>query len=371
MSTGDRIGLILMVGAVDGEGEAIRLVHRARQAAALDSLEAARSTGLFDEIVVATNDPDWINQHPSAFVLDVDNPNEPFHFGRRLVELIERYRLSKVFYMGAGAAPLLKKEELEKQVRIIQSKDEIVVTNNLHSSDWAGFSPASILSSFSHRVERDNAIGWVLHREAGLPYEALPPSAASRLDIDTPTDLLILAHIPDCGCRLKDELALNKLDASRIEKAIQVMATAGKHIIVAGRVSSSAWTALEQGTLCWVRLFAEERGMVASGRQKNGQARSLLAEYMNQVGIERFFRLLESWSDAVFWDNRVVLAHFGLWPSDEDRFASDLGWPREVKEPFLAELTTAALESSIPIVMGGHSLVSGGLLALVESLSYR
>jgi hypothetical protein len=248
-------------------------------------------------------------------------------------------------------------------------KSPIVITNNFHSSDWAAISPAKIVSSFVHRIERDNALGWVLNREGGLPLESLPASAASRLDIDTPVDLLILSTIGGGGRRLHAELSSRNLDTTRMQKALQIMKTAGTHLIVAGRVASSTWSALERGTLCWVRLFAEERGMVASGRQKRGQVKSLLAEHMDAIGMNKFFRLLESWSDAVFWDNRVILAHHGLWPSENDRFASDLGLVDEISEPFLADLTSAALESFIPILMGGHSLVAGGLLALVENLS--
>ena len=109
--------------------------------------------------------------------------------------------------------------------------------------------------------------------------------------------------------------------------------------------------------------------MVASGRQVNGQARSLLGAYLAQVGMERFFQTLEEWSDAMFWDNRVVLAHFGLWPSAEDRYASDLGWVDQVEEPLLRDLTARAQASPIPIILGGHSLVSGGLMALVEAVN--
>ena len=109
--------------------------------------------------------------------------------------------------------------------------------------------------------------------------------------------------------------------------------------------------------------------MVASGRQSRGEVRSLLGAYVDAVGVDGLFQLLQAWSDAVFWDNRVLLAHRGLWPSDEDRFASDLGWVDLVREPFLRELTAGAQATSVPIVMGGHSLVSGGLLALLEMVN--
>ncbi|GAI01183.1 unnamed protein product [marine sediment metagenome] len=56
-----------------------------------------------------------------------------------------------------------------------------------------------------------------------------------------------------------------------------------------------------------------------------------------------------------------------MWPSANDRFYSDLLKPEKISDPFLREFTYEALNASIPIVLGGHSLVSGGLYALVES----
>lgn len=370
MSSSQRLGLVVMVGAVSAPSEAVQMVQGARQAAALDTLIAAEGTGHFDRLVVVTNDPLWTCDLPFDCVVDVDDTRRPFHFGRRLAEVIQHHRLTHVLYMGAGAAPLLGQDDLAKIARTILDQDAFLVTNNLHSSDWVAFAPALMLSTFSERVERDNALAWVLHREAGLLAEAWTPTAASRLDIDTPTDLQVLARHPACGARLAAKLAEQALDTSRLQRALTVLAEEGRQLLVAGRVASSTWTALEKNTLCWVRLFAEERGMVASGRQARGQARSLLGAFVDEVGVARFFETLEAWSDAVFWDNRVLLAHRGLWPSAADRYASDLGWADQVRDPFLRELTAAAMSSSIPIIMGGHSLVSGGLLALIEIANY-
>jgi len=37
-----------------------------------------------------------------------------------------------------------------------------------------------------------------------------------------------------------------------------------------------------------------------------------------------------------------------------------------VEEPFLREFTRAAVEAPIPVLLGGHSLVFGDLMALIE-----
>jgi hypothetical protein len=363
-----RLGLILMAGAVTAPGPAVRLVQGARQAAALDTLAAAEATGLFDAVIVATNDHDWAADLPDTVQVDFDPPGSEFGYGHRLAEVIESHRLTHVVYMGAGSAPLMGASDIERIVGSLLAAEELVVTNNLHSTDWAGFVPAEAIRGREDRVLRDNSLAWVLHREAGLPVESWPVSARSRLDIDTPTDLLVLAIHPGCGPRLAAELSGSGLDTGRLERARTVLMTEGSHVMVAGRVGSATWRALEERTLCWVRLVAEERGMVASGRQMRGEVHSVLGAYLDEVGMPRFFDSLERWADAVFMDNRVLLAHEGLWPSDEDRFASDLGWAEQVKDPFLAEFTRCATATSIPTVLGGHSLVAGGLLALLETL---
>jgi len=71
--------------------------------------------------------------------------------------------------------------------------------------------------------------------------------------------------------------------------------------------------------------------------------------------------------DAAFIDTRVILAHFDLWPPTEERFYSDLRQPEKISLPFLRNFTAAAKEAPIPVVLGGHSLVSGGLCALIEA----
>ncbi|MDZ4278934.1 MAG: hypothetical protein U1B78_07330, partial [Dehalococcoidia bacterium] len=50
-----------------------------------------------------------------------------------------------------------------------------------------------------------------------------------------------------------------------------------------------------------------------------------------------------------------------------DRFWSDLGCAERIAEPFLRELTEEAQRASIPVVLGGHSQVAGGLMLLTEA----
>jgi hypothetical protein len=110
--------------------------------------------------------------------------------------------------------------------------------------------------------------------------------------------------------------------------------------------------------------------MDADGRAASGEARSLLGFYLEQVGPARFFATLAELGDAAIIDSRVLLAHLRIDAGREERFLSDLGrWP-DIGEPALRELTRAAVEAPIPVLLGGHSLVSGGLMALNE-LAWR
>jgi hypothetical protein len=124
---------------------------------------------------------------------------------------------------------------------------------------------------------------------------------------------------------------------------------------------------LERETSCWVRVFAEERGMRASGRQAQGAVRSLLSDYLALVGAEGFFDELAALVDGAFLDSRVILAARGLWPDAEDRYNSDLLRWESVQDPFLRAFTRSAANARIPVLLGGHCVVAGGLLALIEA----
>ena len=133
-------------------------------------------------------------------------------------------------------------------------------------------------------------------------------------------------------------------------------------LVVAGRVGSQAWQYLERETACRVRVISEERGLATA--PPGHVARSVLGFLIESGGIEQMFRWLAELGDAAVIDTRVIEAHLGLAPSREDRFQSDLLAWEAVQEPVLRRLTQAALEARIPVLLGGHSLVSGGLMAL-------
>ena len=364
----EKTTLFLLTGGW-GESDVDQALDGAHQAAARDLLETLTEIPAVDRAVVATDDRDWgatLSDLPVE--LDVDPAARPFHFGQRLAELIERYGAERVLYTGGGSAPLLGDQHWLEVMEELGRAKRLVISNNVHSCDWAAFVPAQEARPLIAQQANDNGIAWALTNELGFPGAGMPASAGSRFDIDTPADLLIAHRHPRIGLHLRrylDELAWH---SPQVDGVLEEMAREGGSLLVAGRVSSAAWKALEDGTRCWARVFAEERGMRASGRQGRGEVRSLLADYLDLVGVDHFFEALGELANAILLDNRVLLAARGLWPSTTDRFNSDLQRWRDVEEPFLRQLTRAAAEAPVPVVMGGHSVVAGGLMALTETL---
>jgi hypothetical protein len=63
--------------------------------------------------------------------------------------------------------------------------------------------------------------------------------------------------------------------------------------------------------------------------------------------------------------------HLKTMPSRADRFASDLYQVDAIEDPWLRAFTRAAKEAPIPILLGGHNVVSGGLYAIAEIVAGR
>jgi hypothetical protein len=119
------------------------------------------------------------------------------------------------------------------------------------------------------------------------------------------------------------------------------------------------------------RALVEERGLrtaaagVLVGRANRRPPRSVLGLLLDRDGASSIGRHVAALADGGLLDTRVLLAHrLGAdergWPPAEDRYASDLLLPGRVHDPWLAELTAAALAAPVPILLGGHGLVGPG-----------
>ncbi|MCL4459871.1 MAG: hypothetical protein M1136_05865 [Chloroflexi bacterium] len=360
----DKVALLVFVGG-EFATPVERMVFHAQQAIALDTIERAIACGLCDPLIVATDSPD-LAQRLVDWPVTIAFDTGQFHFGDTLRRLIRRYELEHPFYIGGGAAPLLTAKEMAEICRLLLTNDGVVIPNNLFSADFVAFTPGTAIEHIPLPYN-DNNLAFLLERVGALRSLPLSPTAGTLFDIDTPTDLMVLQTHPGIGRHTAAYLGGLRLDASRLEAAAAVLKSQEKQVVVAGRVGAHLWSRLEKDCACRTRIYSEERGMRASGREERGEVRSLLGFYLQGVGIAGFLAALTELGDAAFLDSRVLFAHLGLQPSRADRFYSDLLQPENIVDPFVREFTAAARAAAIPIILGGHSLVSGGLLALIEA----
>jgi len=366
MAVDSRPVLVAFLGGMGGS-PVEEMLAEALRAAALDSLEEALGTGAFADALLATDTPDRLGRLPPGVTVDPDRGS--FHFGRRLAGLIEQHHIESVVYFGAGSVPLLRGSDFAAIASGLRAASRVVISNNFYSGDLIAFRPASALLGVEPPAA-DNALPRLLRDQAGLESLPLPRSTATQFNIDSPADLAALALHGGAGPRLSCLLSSLDLDIAPYRLCLPLLTDPSAEMLVAGRVGSQVWQYLERETACRVRVFSEERGMVAAQRVsaggERGGARSLIAYHLQAVGLTRFFEELATLGDAAFIDTRVLLAHLGLHPSRADRFLSDLGRATEIEDTFLREFTEAAAKAAIPVVLGGHSLVSGSLMALIE-----
>lgn len=368
------VGAIVLIGRC-GSTRQEAVVHRALQAATLDLLDVLEAAGA-SPIIVAGPALDWL-PGTSAVMRDVDDG--AFHFGQRLAGLIRRYELSPALYFGAGSAPLLGREAIRRVIRMLaegegggQGPAHIAVTNNLHSSDWIGFSHVLDALPVISQAQRDNGLAWLLQETAGFSVRVLEEvSPSSGMDLDTPADLAIVRQHPACPARLAAALDDPLLARIPVERVIELVSRDGSRLALIGRVAPLAWQALSVATQCWMRVYSEERGMVASERLARGEVRSLIGWLLDLSGPAAFFDKLAEMADAAIIDSRVLMAASGHYPADAERFASDLLLVDEIQDAWLRALTAAARDAAIPVLLGGHGMVAGGLYALADIIAER
>jgi hypothetical protein len=353
--------LVVFLGGL-GDSSVERLVGGARWAATRDSIDAALEGDSYGRAVLVT-DGDGVFADSPGVTIDLDNGD--FHFGRRLAGVIRRYELDRIVYMGGGSIPLFGAADFARIAETVSGG--ATLTNNRYSSDVVGWTSSEDTLRLIEHAERDNVLAPLLAEKAGLDIQELPRTAQSLFDIDAPTDVAVLMLSGVGGPYIREYTASVDLDINAYEQTLPLFLNRENQIIVAGRVGSHTWRYLESETACRVRLFAEERGMEADGRADAGTARSLLGHHLAAVGVERFFQTLADLGDAAFIDSRVLAAHAGARPTRQDRFLSDLGRWQQIDDPFLRDLTKAAASATIPVLLGGHSLMSGALMLMNET----
>lgn len=331
------------------------LVSRVRTASAKHVAARLRGFPGVEEIVVATALPEsWEN---SPCVLAQDPPGE-WHFGARFTALLSSYKPARLLYLASGAGLLFSDLDWQNLLNA-ELPQPFAVLNNFYSTDLALLVPPWPIPD----LPRDNSLGMRLWQAGYACYE-LPRCAATQLDIDTPGELQILALHPALPEEVRE--ALRGVPTARAQALIEALADPDAEVVLIGRVSGHLLRYLDQEAACRFRVVSEERGMEASGRAERGAVLSLLGLLAENATPSGLVRALSRLGDAVVWDIRVLMAHYGIWPPAEERYACDLLEYKKVHDPRLRELVQACAESPTPFLLGGHSLVSGGMYLAVE-----
>ncbi|MFC2108336.1 hypothetical protein ACFLS5_02630 [Candidatus Bipolaricaulota bacterium] len=341
-----------------GDSEVERMVASAREASTCDLIHSLQSL-VPNLVVVCSPSSSSVFESLGAHVLAIDD-SEEFHFGETLKRIIREYALESVLYFGSGSGMLLTTEQLKDIAGFAQRAETAALFNNFYSCDFAVFTKTSSLLRLPI-PEEDNGIGLLL-ADSGVNCYSLPRSLASQFDLDTPIDLLLLKEAGRGGPQLREFLSRQSFDHPSLPQVIEFLTKRDALVYLVGRVSPVTWQAFEQQVACRTAGMIDGRGMKAYADRQP----PVLSNLFRERGFGDFFNALENSADAAIIDSRPLLACNGVLPSPHERFSSDLFRVSELDDPIWIEFTQQALDCSIPILLGGHSLVSGGLYLLSE-----
>jgi CTP:molybdopterin cytidylyltransferase MocA len=305
-------------------------------------------------------------------------------FGECLADLARRVpRRRGIVVLGSGAVPLLRRHDAERLVAVAAGGGHRVLTNNHHSSDVCAVSDAGVLRGLPP-LPTDNALPRWLAEHRGYRVRELPARRRLGIDLDTPLDLALLRHARRAPGPLRALAEDADIRVPRLDELVRLLSDPRGELLVAGRTSARTLRWLERRARCRVRALVEERGMRASSTlalapAANGDpSRSLrppasvLGRALAAGGPSSVGALVAAFGDGAVIDTRVLLAdRLGVdeaaWPSDEDRYASDLLRADEVRDGWLAALTRGAAAADVPVLLGGHTLVGPGLPLLARA----
>lgn len=347
--------------------EAERIVEQARLACLLDTAQRARRAG-FNHIVVHTTAPHVFND-ASDLNLIVHRTNEDAPIGA-IIAAAARSATGPVCYAGAGMPAMTADHWRSIRIQIEAGR---TIANSLHSTDLLAVPDVSALTDLADETV-DNSFALRLRDESGLEITPLERTAPTLFDLDTPADLALLSLAQqtatlEIGPRLAAALTQSEPTLApareRLAAALDTLTEREQQLMVIGRVGAYVWSALDRDTAARIRIISEERGLRARATAST-PPRSLLGLHADAVGPSALIDSLAQLADAVIFDTRPLFAHLNWATSRADRFAADLGQPDAIAHPQLRQFTQAALAAPIPIAQGGHSLVSGGLLAAIN-----
>jgi len=284
-----------------------------------------------------------------------------FHFGDYLHQLIRGHRPDGLLYFGSGSGALLDNREIDRLVEFAGGAMRGALFNNFYSCDFAAIAnPQELLSISLPPI--DNSLGFAL-ADAGFPCYALPRDRGTQCDIDTPIDLLLL-HRTGCGGRaLLSYLQTAIPPHPTLDAVLPLLTDRSAVLALVGRINPTVWSHFESEVACRTNGYVEGRGMRSAGTPHM----PFLAQVLREDGGRAFFRRLARAADGAVIDSRVLLADRGVLPEKADRFASDWFQTGDIADPLWHAFTEEAAAAPLPVLLGGHSLVSGGLYLLADA----
>jgi len=295
----------------------------------------------------------------------VSDPSVGASFGARLRSLVAGPVDRGLVVLGSGAIPLARHTDRRAFVEAAASATPGALANNRYSADIIAIAGAREVLREVPGIASDNALPRWLWESGGIRVDDLRGRWRLAIDIDSPLDLAVL------GGRWRSEIPVDAGGPvmERMTALRRLASDPSAELIVAGRSSGATLAWLERHTAGRTRALVEERGLRTS-RVGQRPASSALGLLLERDGPESLGQHLARLGEGAVIDSRVLLAHrFGAdetsWPLPEDRYASDLLLHDRITDPWLRDLTRAAADASIPVILGGHTLVGPGVRLLL------
>jgi hypothetical protein len=282
-------------------------------------------------------------------------------FGARVRDFVAGRRPDGLIVLGSGAIPLATADDRRAFVAAASGAGPSALANNRYSADVVAIAQAGRLADLPD-LATDNALPRWLAEVAGYEVADLRGRWRLAMDIDGPLDVILLAS----RAKLAPPAArIGERVRAALAAVRRVAADPRGELIVAGRTSAASLGWLEKRIAARSRVFVEERGLRTAVAGQRAP-RSILGALLDRDGPASLGDQLAQLGDAALVDSRVLLAHRlgadeASWPGPEDRYASDLLLHDRIADAWLRELTRSAAEASLPIVLGGHTLVGPGL----------
>jgi len=348
----------VLLHAPSGSSALERFVEGGRRASAEDLIRALRPA--VDELLVVTDAPSW---QASLDSLDatVIPPRHPFRFGDTFSRLVREHGIDVLLYFGSGSGGLLGTESIDELLAFAGQDGPGALFNNYYSCDFAVVREARSLLKID-LPPNDNGLGFALS-DAGVPCHALQRSLETEFDVDTPTDLILLDASGRGGPTMRAFLDKHHLEHPTLDAVCDQLTDHTRTVHLSGRINPAVWAAFVPQVACRTAGVTEGRGM----RAYRDHRPLLLQRLLREDGPVAFFERLAETADAAILDTRPMLAVRGVLPPPADRFASDLFLADRIADPNWRRFTEAAATAPIPVLLGGHSLVAGGLRLLADA----